>query len=302
MGSYWSLLGSVTLPLFLICVFGAVLYQWRRVDTVSLADISLYILAPCLLITALAGAQVSGGSLLSVLWFTVIQTALCWIVAVLVGRICRLRPETRASMTLTTLFSNSNNYGLPVLLLAYGTKGFSLGATYVVGQVILVNTLGLYIASRANGSPRQAIKKIAQTPLIYAAIIGLGLYFFAVHIPAPLESTLKLAGDAYPVIVLLILGIQLRKIQLSGMRRYDIWISVGLRVLIVPLLSLLTLRMLGIHGLLASILFVESSMPAAINATVLVEKYGGDKQNVALTVAITTILSFATLPLLMRLG
>jgi predicted permease len=53
---------------------------------------------------------------------------------------------------------------------------------------------------------------------------------------------------------------------------------------------------------MASVLLVQSSMPAAINNAVLVEKYGGDKELVTLTIAITTMISFLTLPLFISIG
>jgi predicted permease len=41
-------------------------------------------------------------------------------------------------------------------------------------------------------------------------------------------------------------------------------------------------------------------MPSAINSVVLMEKYGGDKELVAVNVAFTTLVSFLYLPLLIH--
>jgi predicted permease len=76
----------------------------------------------------------------------------------------------------------------------------------------------------------------------------------------------------------------------------------GIFTVIFPILSVICIYVLGIKGLMASVLFVQSSMPAAINNAVLVEKYGGDKELVTLTVAITTMISFLTLPLFISIG
>ncbi|WAH38080.1 AEC family transporter [Alicyclobacillus dauci] len=301
MTNYVHLLGNVTLPILLVCLFGAVLHRWKRVDTGTLADVGLYILAPCLMITALTDTHVSGGNLLAVLGFTIVDTILCWGAALLFSWMFRLQPDTVAATTLTTIFGNANNYGLPVLLLAFGTSGFSLGATYVVGQIILVNTLGMYVASRSTGTIRQSFTQILKAPLIYAAIMGLILYALRLHLPGSIDTTFRLVGNAYPVIVLLILGIQLSKMKWSGVRHRGVWVAVGLRIVLVPLISITTLKLLGIHGLLAAVLFVESSMPAAVNTIVLVEKYGGNKDVAALTVAITTVVSFLTLPFLIHI-
>ncbi|RYM04972.1 AEC family transporter [Sporolactobacillus sp. THM7-7] len=302
MYAYFHLLIGITLPIILICACGIWLEQRRSVDTKLLADISLYILAPALILSALTGSRLRGENVLSVLYFTVIMTALCWGLAAVAGKLARFSEGTTRALTLTTLFSNSNNYGLPVLLLAFGHPGFVLGTIYVVGQIILVNVLGMYIASRENMNGKQALKNIFQSPLIYAALIGIVLSLLYLRLPLGINSAVQLLGHAYPVLVLLILGIQLRRTSFSGLRRLDVWLGVFLRLLIVPVLAKLVLVVLGIHGTLASVLFVEASMPAAINTVTLVEKFDGDKQLVSLIVSITTVLSFIYLPALIYIG
>lgn len=304
MVEYWSVMSSIVLPIAVVCLFGALLQRWRPVDIPSLADVSLYVLMPCLVIIVLAGAHPSGQSLSEILWFTLLQTSLCWLLGKGAAKALRLPPKLDSAITLTTIFSNSNNYGLPVLLLAYGNTGMVNGATYVIGQIILVNTLGLYVASRSNFQPKQAIGVILKTPLIYAVLIGVALFITHAAIPSGLGNALKMLGDAYPAVVLLILGIQLGRIKSwrSINRRKDVWLAVLLRMLAVPFISALCIWVLGIHGVLASILLVQSSMPAAVNTIVLANKYGSDEETVTLTVAVTTLLSFVTLPLLIAIG
>lgn len=302
MAQYFHMLSVVILPIFLTCLFGATLQYFKSVDTRNLADISLYILSPCLVLIALAQSQGQGHNMWEVAVFTGLHTVFSLAAAKLSAKIMRLTPEVNAAVSLTTVFGNSNNYGLPVLLLAYGNAGFSIGASYVIGQILLVNSLGLYIASRSEVSPRQAIKQIAKTPLIYAALAGFLIYLMHIYLPQGIVNTLHLVGNAYPAIVLLILGVQLKRVRWTGAKRKEVWLPILLRLLLVPILAKFCLVILGIKGLLASVLFVQSSMPAAVNASVLAEKYGGDQEVVTLTVAITTLISFITLPLMILWG
>ena len=62
------------------------------------------------------------------------------------------------------------------------------------------------------------------------------------------------------------------------------------------------LRLLDVQGLLASVLFVEASMPVAINTVMLTERFSGDDEMVSLIVTITTLMSFLYLPLLIVIG
>lgn len=302
MQQYGHLLLTITLPILIVCLCGAVIQQKRPIQSKTLADVSLYVLSPALILTALTESNITGSDVMHVLWFTIIMTVLSWVIGTVVGKLAQFPAQTAQALVLTTLFSNCNNYGLPLLLMAFGKSGFTLGSTYVVGQIISVNVLGMYIASRSNGNAKQALLQVAKSPLIYAAFVGAVLYILGLRLPNGIDSAAKLLGDAYPAIVLLILGVQLRKTNLRGLKRKDIWIGVVLRILVIPLLAKLVIFILGIHGLLASVLFIEISMPAAINTIVLVERYDGDSQFVSLVVSVTTLLSFLYLPLLIALS
>jgi predicted permease len=302
MSNYWNVMLEVVLPIFMTCVCGILIQKWKPIDIPSLANVSLFILAPSLVLISLAESKHNLSDLKVVVIFTLLHSLFCGITALLASRIFRFREETRASISLTTIFGNANNYGLPILLLAYGNNGFSQGLNYVIMQVILVNTLGLYIASRAKVSAKHAVIQIVKTPLLYAVIIGIVLFMGQIVVPKGIANGLHLMGNAYAAVVILILGLQLRNVSFKGIKRPEVWVAVGLRLVAVPILAKLCIGLLGIQGQLASILFVQSSMPAAINASVLVTKFGGDEELVTLTVAITTIVSFVTLPYFINIG
>lgn len=302
MSAYVHLLMSVTVPILIICACGIMLQQRRAVDTKLLADIGLFIFAPALILSALAEFRIRGENVFHIFLFTIVMTILLWAAAAGCAKVFRLEKKASQALILTTLFSNANNYGLPVLLLAFGRRGFSLGVIYVIGQIILVNILGMYIASRSSMDGRQALNKIVKTPLIYAAAAGFILSLLHLPLPTGLDKAASLLGAAYPALVLLILGVQLRRTHLSGLHRPDVWLGIVLRLVAVPLLAILALKLLGIRGLLASVLFIESSMPAAINTVLLAEKFDGDSEMISLIVSVTTILSFIYLPALIYFG
>ncbi|MGO4106467.1 AEC family transporter [Paenibacillus sp. YAF4_2] len=298
MHSYISLFGTVSVPILLACFLGYVYQKYKSPDSKVLADLSLFVLSPCLIVSAVSGSDLNSSAFAHIALFTVIQTILCWVASGGVGKLFRFDMPSSRAMELTTIFANSNNYGLPLLLLAFGNAGFAIGVTNVVLHIVLVNTLGLYIASRSSFSPKQAAAKMVRNPLIYAAAIGLVLYLFQIPLPTSLNAGLSLIGGAYAAIVLLMLGMQLKKTNWRASMRRELWISIVMRIVGVPALSFLTIQLIGLHGLEASVLFVQSSMPSAINSVVLMEKYGGDKELVSVNVAMTTAASFLYLPVL----
>ncbi len=302
MTHYLSVLSTVALPIALVGILGFLLQRWRPLDRGTLVDVSLYVLAPSLVMTSLSNTKMGGGAIWQIVAFTVMMTVVTWLLAKLIAKGFHYQPEVEASLTLTTLFGNAVNYGLPVILLAYGMAGFVLAVSYVIGQFIILNSLGLYIASRSRVRPCDAIRQVLRMPLLYAVLVGVAVHIAGVSLPKGIESTLQLLGNAYVGIVLLILGTQFSHIRWTGLGRREVLVAILLRVIAVPVLSKLTLVVLGVHGLLASVLFVQSSMPAAVNTIIFADRFGSDREVVALTVVVTTLLSFVTLPLLILMG
>lgn len=300
MAAYFSLLANVTVPILMTCIFGYLYQKYKNPDTRGFADLSLFVLAPCMIVSSLVSSSSIGESFLRTLLFVLLHSGLCWAASALAGSLFRLPTASRRAVELTTIFGNAVNYGLPLLLLAFGPEGFALGVSYVVCQVVLVNTFGLYLASRSSFKPREALRQVSRIPLIYAAAAGILLLLLRIPVPESLQSGLELLGGAYPAIVLLILGMQLRKTKWRSSGRLELKVAVALRLFVVPLIAWLCVELLGLTGLQAAVLFVQSSMPAAINTLVLVEKYEGDTELVAMTVGFTTVASFLYLPLLIQ--
>lgn len=300
MGAYWVTVLDVTIPILLTVLAGAAIGRWRRVDTRSVADVAMYVLAPGLVLHALVGGE-AGGEALAVAEFTLVDLAALWVISAATGRLLRFTQAQRAALALTTLFSNAVNYGLPVCLLAFGQTGYRQAALYVVGQSFLLFSLGVYLASAGTRGPAAALAEVRRTPVIYAALAAAGMAALGWHWPGGLDSALGLLADAYPALALMVLGLQLSKTDWrQGLTGLPLWTGVALRLFAAPFVAKAVLWALDIHGTLASVLFVEAAMPAAVNAAVFVEQFGGERSQVAMTVAVTTAISFFTLPWLVN--
>lgn len=74
-----------------------------------------------------------------------------------------------------------------------------------------------------------------------------------------------------------------------------------IKLILVPLAAYFVLRTFVTDPLLLSLTVVVLAMPAATNATILSYQYQGDDQLAASGVFLTTLLSVATIPVLMHL-
>ncbi|MFP4976465.1 AEC family transporter [Paenibacillus sp. CN-4] len=295
-----STLYHVIVPLSIPVGAGALLGKFRSWDTRPLLTLYLYFLSPAIILDTLAHAELSYEEVYRTLAFSLLNLFLLWGLAQLLGRLLKLDAPRRAGLTLISTFTNSVNYGLPLVLLAFGQLGLDKASVYVVGQMVIVNTVGVYFAARSQFSVKSAVKSVFALPAVYAALLAIGLRMGGWALPEDVALGVSMAADAYSPVVLAVLGAQMVKVgQRKGEAAADpaFWTGMAVRLLLAPLAAAAALWMLGITGTLFSVLFILASMPVAVNAVVLAERFGASPELVSRCILWTTLASFVVLPI-----
>ncbi|MDH4208910.1 MAG: AEC family transporter, partial [Anaerolineae bacterium] len=125
-----SVLINIVLPVFLIIGAGFVAARFLHVDVQTLSRVSLYVLGPCLVFSKLVETALGGRDLAQIVVFTVVGTLLSLALAWVVARIMRLDRSTESAFLLGCTFVNSGNYGLPLVLFAFGQAGMERALVY----------------------------------------------------------------------------------------------------------------------------------------------------------------------------
>jgi predicted permease len=296
-----STLAQVSLPLSLPVAAGALLARLKKLETKHLLTIVLYVLSPAIIFHTLSTAEVTWNDAGSSLLFSILDLALLWFAAQVASGLFRLPAPEGAGLTLVATLTNSVNYGLPLILLAFGQLGLGKASVYVVIQMIFVNTFGVFFAARSLFSGLAAIKAVFSLPSVYAAIFALALRLGGLALPAELMKGISMLSQAYSPLVLILLGAQMagvRTERADRAMRSAFGAGLVLRMIAAPLLAYAILSLLGIGGILRSVLFIEASMPVAVNSVILAEKFGAAPKFVTRCILWTTLASFVVLPVL----
>jgi predicted permease len=302
--TFFTTIYQVFLPISLPVIGGVLLRRFRGIDTRPLSTLSLYVLSPALIFVTLTKAQLSFDDVYKTIAFIFANLLLLWGVANMLSRMFKLPDPERAGLTMVSTFTNSVNYGLPLVLLAFGQIGLDKASVYVIVQIIVVNTMGVYFAARSHFSMKQAAKTIFTLPTIYAAVLAVLVRFLHISLPVGLDKGISMISDSYAPVVLAILGAQMVNTKTTdwntGLQK-ALWAGVTIRLLLSPLLAILVLSLLQVSGTLYSVLLVLSSMPAAVNALILAEQFDASPKLVARCILWTTLASFVLLPLIIAL-
>lgn len=194
------------------------------------------------------------------------------------------------------IFSNCGFMGYPVLKSVFGDAGIFYGSIYNIPFTVLMWTIGITIF---NGKTEgNKIKKAIINPGIIATVIGFAIFILSVKLPDPLKITLDSVGSMTTPLSMLIIGSALAETKIRDIfTDFSIYYVTFLRLMLLPGLTLLSLKLLGIHGIPLVVIVVLVGMPAAANTVVFSEKYDGDSVFASKAIFVSTILSMLTIPL-----
>ncbi|MDD3119556.1 MAG: AEC family transporter [Victivallales bacterium] len=199
-------------------------------------------------------------------------------------------------------FCAVNNFQfLPLIVIAnlWGPGYLPLLFILNLGSNLGQWTIGIVLLS--GGSSRQALKNIFN-PNVYAIVASILIIVLHVPVPALLVDIAALAGSAALPMCLMVVGAALFGASRHLLRNWwdVVWLCLC-RLVILPLLTIVLLKLLPLPEEVYRISFVVGIMPVSMSATVLTIRYGGSPEYAGQAAVITTIASLLTMPLLMLL-
>lgn len=287
-----ALLNTV-LPVFLLAGLG---YLARRVLHVEVKDpsrIAIYLMTPGLIMNSILNAQLVASEVGKIISFVLLITGAMILATLGVGRLLGWTPSERNASVLATAFMNAANYGLPVVLLAFGQAGFERAAIYVVMESLMMYSVAVFFAARGRMSLGRAAAAVFKLPLLWAAVIALAIRLAGITLPDFIMKPIGLLAQGAVVLVVILLGMQVAGIKLKG-ARVKIGVGTVLRLVLSPLIGLGLVAWLRPDPLTAKVLVLESAMPTAVNTTLLAVEFGAEPDLVSGVTLVSTLLSIAS--------
>ena len=290
------------LPILLLSAAGFTLGKFFSIDSRTIGRVVFYIFAPILVFDLLVQNNLKLGEALTLMAFTASVILIMGILTLISALAMKLERRTLMSVLITTMFGNTGNYGLPVVAFAFGEDALKFAGLYFVTTSILFNTVGILIASLGHMNFKQALFGLLKVPIVYGVTLAALINALHIEVPSALARTIDLAAGGSIPLMIVLLGIELSRVQWSNSLR-GVGLSVSLRLLAAPLIALLLSIPFGLQGVVWQAGVIQASMPAAVNTTILAAEYQLDSSLVTAIVFIGTLLSPITLtPLLVLLG
>ncbi len=294
---------NAILPIFGLLVLGNIALRsgflpesfWLQAEKAT-----YYVLFPALLIENLATAKVSyssaGWVLVFALFIPLLASALCFLIA----------PWLKLNgPDFTSFFQGGIRFntfiGLALVGVTLPNQAIPLAAVLIAVMIPTINLLCIGVFARythGKTSFKNVFMAIAKNPLILACLIGIALNQLAIPLPTVLLNVLQKLGQMSLSIGLLAVGAGLRLSALRTSSATLVWVSL-LKLIVLPALIYIISSALSLDANLKAVLVVFAALPTASSAYILARQLGGNAPMMAVLITGETLLSMATLPLVL---
>ncbi len=293
------------LPIFLLIALGYGLKASRFLPREAWGPVerfAIYVLYPGFLVPSIWQADLSGLSA-GALGLSVVGSV------VLVGGLTVLiRPLLKVpDPTFTSIFQGVTRWNafvfLPVIGAIYGAEGLAMSGVVISALIPVVNVMCVLVlvrwgADQPRTGVRAVTRSLVQNPILVSCFVGLILNALKVPAIPGLTEALKMLGQAALPAGLVIAGAGL-SFSHAMTRPWTIGTVSAVKLLVLPLIMWGLCRLLGGDALAQGVALACGTAPGAAASYVLARQMGGDAPVMAGIVALTTVASAVTIPLML---
>ncbi len=289
--------------MFMLMAVGFVLAKFDKINDTGakfFTNILLMAVTPAVLINAYQrpfelrlAAELGKGALLTVV-LHVVAIALCILV---------FRKEQTLRYRVArfgSVYSNCGFMAIPLLSAALGPDGVFYGSSYLATFTIIYWTMGVYTLTEDKKD--LSLKSIFINPGIIGSAFAISFFVLGVKLPPLVSDTVDNLAAMNTPLSMIVLGTYLAKIKLSTtFKNKLLYMAVGMRLVIIPLITLLIIKIFPINDMAGKAILIASACPAAAVTSLFASNYGLDATFGSEIVSVSTLLSIATIPMMVML-
>jgi len=307
---------NVLAPVFLVIALGAALRRARFVsDDVfgGMSRLAYWVGLPCLLIHKIAGTSFDGSGSFDTFWLVFIGMIASVIVSGALAFAMRLRREQIGAFIQASFRGNLAFVGLAVIMSAFSVLpgGEDLAraeraAVLTFGPIVPIYNIAAVLALLAFRhklsvrSLRTMLLQVASNPLLIACVIGVAVSLSGWPLPSPVARTLEILGRFALPLALLCVGGKIAAAKLAGNIRLPALAAI-IKLTVGPVVGCFAAGWMGVDRVETAVALIMLACPTAVASFLLTEQLGGDSALSAGAVVVSTILSMASLAVVVAL-
>lgn len=210
----------------------------------------------------------------------------------------RLNSKNYFEYQFAFIFNNASFLGFPLVNAIYGQAGLIPYAGFIV--VFNLALFGYGVSLFRQEFHWRDLGRTLINPNVIAVVMGFLLFLYSLQLPGFIDDSIGYTGSMMTPLSLIAIGYMLSRANLRQVLRRRILVLTCLAQLILgPLITFVVLKLIGAPSDVIHILVLIQALPTATSLGLFAEKYRDDTGNASELVAISTVLSALTLPLVM---
>jgi len=225
------------------------------------------------------------------------------IFANIVPRILKIEKSKVGTYKAMMVFSNIGFMGFPVISAVYGAQALLYASVFLIPFNILIYTWGIKVMTDSGEKKEREHHSIQWGKIfnigVIACIITIILYLTKLPVPKMIESTVNHFSALTAPLSMMVIGASMVDMKLKELfSNRKLLIFIAIKLLVVPIIGILLVKPFGMQKELMGVCLIMLATPAASMTAMLSQQYDGDYELASQGVALSTILSVATMPLL----
>ena len=265
----------------------------------KMTDFVLYFVAPALVIVSFQ--MEFNTELLTGLGITALLALVIQVLNIILAKIL-IRHKDKSKecvMQFGAIFSNCGFMGLPLDQALFGSEGVFYGAAYIAIFNILSWSYGIILMNKGHSSYHLSLKKVFINPGTVGVAIALVFFLTSIKLPMPIYSTLNYLGSLNTPMPMFIIGASMLGMSLKQLVcQWKIYLPILIRLVVIPVLAIIIMIVLKIDPLIAGVVLIGASAPTAALTSMFAVKFEKDNEISVNLIALCTLFSVVTMPLL----
>ena len=266
----------------------------------QLSWLVVYVACPAMVISGSvnSGKMMAGKELLASMGLTIAIYAVLILIGLVTPVLLGVPKEDRGVYKVVMIFSNIGFMGFPLIGSLYGTEALLYAALFQIPFNILIYTYGiLVLKKKTEDDEKLDLKKILNIGVI-CCVISIVISLFQIETPTFVKSTVSNLSNLTAPLSMMVIGASLTKIRFRELfTDVRLFLFCALKLLVIPVVLLFVLKRFIDSDMVLGVCMVIVSTPVASMTAMLAQQYEGNYSLASKGVAVSTILSVITMPI-----
>ena len=290
--------------LFLLMLLGYGIRKKKIIDEKvckSLSWIVVNIANPAMILSGSVNSEdmITGKELWETCKLSVLLFAGLIVISLLIPILLRVPAHSSGVYKVMIIFSNIGFMGFPLISAMYGSDALLYASVFLIPFNILIYTYGIAAMGEKQPGEKKGIEwsKILNIGVI-SCMISLLIAALHVQMPSFVKTTISSLSGLTAPLSMMVIGASMVSIDIKKLfTDIRLLLFTFIKLLVIPIAGMLLIKIFIQDEIILGICMIMLAAPVASMSAMLAQQYDGDYELASRGVALTTILSVVTMPL-----